>query len=196
MAPELELLRRPYATYGRLAAQRQAGRTLLWRRPLLVCLVLGVSIALAATGRASAGLVAGTALCWSFVPAVQMAAFALVARGLAPPRAPTFSSAADLFFMGHLPWSLWLLLVAGATAFAFPEGVAAWPPAVRTAMLASAAVPAFTTVALTFAFWRAVLALPRRRAALATAAYHGLVWGFALLYSALAAQFWPRLLSP
>lgn len=195
IGPDLALVRSPFATYRAVARERRAtGAVALWRRPLLVALVLGVSIALGATGRASAGLVLGTALCWSFVPAVQLTAFALV-RHRARVTVP-FASAADLFFMGHLPWSLWLLLVAGGVALTFPGGAAGWPGVVHAAVAVSALVPALGTTVLTFAFWREAAGLPRRRALLATAGYHALVWGFGIVYAALAAQYWPRAFAP
>jgi hypothetical protein len=192
---EVALVRHPFAAYRALArSHRPTGIVALARRPLLVCLVLGVSIALAATGRASAGLVLGTALCWSFVPAVQLAALALVRRRTRVAR--PLSSAADLFFMGHLPWSLWLLLVAGLAALTWPQGAAGWPAPLHAAIALSALLPAFGSAVLTFAFWREAAGLAHRRALKATAAYLALVWGFGLVYVALVAQYWPRAFAP
>ena len=196
MAPEIHLILHPSTTYRRIAAPRvESGAVVLLRRPLLVCLTLGVSVALAATGRVTAGLVLGAAACWSLVPAVQMAAFATMMRFTPRPRQLPFSSAADLFFMGHLGWSLWLLAVAGAAAATFPAGAAWWPQGAATTLLGTALVPAIVTLRITAAYCREVFGLSERRALLATALYEGLVWGFGVLYAGWAIQLWPRILA-
>ena len=197
MSPELDLTLFPTATYRKLSAEETgaspSGPVRLLRRPLLIGLVLGVSVALGATGRASAGLVLSCALAWSFVPAVQLAAFALTTR-IVTGRPPADARAVDLFFMNHLPWSLWLLTVSGGAALAFPDGVAGWPDAVHAAATASILVPIAATARITRAYFGEVAGLPPRRARAATALYQGLVWAFAIGFASWAVQVGPRFL--
>jgi hypothetical protein len=199
MSHEMKLMAAPAATYRLLAAQDgSAGLRVLLRRPLFVCLVLGVAVTLGATGRVSAGGVLSSALVWSHALLVQMAALAAtmaVARHVLHAAAVPFARATDLFFMGHLPWSLWLLGLAGAAAVEFPEGVARWPSAVQTAVIASGLVPIVLTFRITLAFGREVLALPRRAAWLAAAFYAALIYAYTIAHAGWATALWSRSLT-
>ena len=71
MSAELRLIIAPGDTYARLARGRSAiGPIGALRRPLLIALVLGASVALAATRHVTPGLLLSTTLCWSFVVVV------------------------------------------------------------------------------------------------------------------------------
>ena len=195
MPIEIDLIRAPSVTYRRLTAERpREGAAIFFRRPLLVCLVLGVSVALGATGRVSTGLVLSAAAVWSFVPAVQLAALGVTTR-LFTGRPPARRTV-DLFFMGHLPWSLWLIALSGAAALTFPDGVAGWPRAVVTAATCSIVVPIAATARIVRAYFAEIAGLPPGRARAATALYEGLVWGFAIAFASWAVQAGPRFLGP
>src|SRR5262245_59965528 len=194
MSSGLSLMADPRATYRRLSDSPTptAARVLL-RGPLLLCLVLGVSVSLGATGRLSVEGVLSAGLTWSFAPAVQLAALAVVMKSTRT--AVPLTRATDLFFLGHLPWSLWMLAVSGAAALTFPAGIAGWPAAVRDAATLSALLPLAVTARITSAFCREVLALPAGAARRATALYLTLVWGFVIAYAAWTTQLWPRMLA-
>jgi hypothetical protein len=71
----------------------------------LIALVVGITTSVAATGRTTLTLVASGAVCWSFVPVVQLFTGVLFVRGARIPRA----QALERYFELHRPWSLWLL---------------------------------------------------------------------------------------
>jgi hypothetical protein len=71
----------------------------------LIALVIGITTSVAATGRTTLMLVASGAVCWSFVPVVQLFTGVLFVRGARIPRA----QALERYFALHRPWSLWLL---------------------------------------------------------------------------------------
>ena len=74
-------------------------------------LVLGTVIALVSTGSATLQTVASAASYWLIVPLIQFAlAFLLVIT--APERRVSAARAVELMWVGHLPWTLWLLAVA------------------------------------------------------------------------------------
>src|SRR5262245_4671414 len=112
MSPELGLMVFPRATYAALvreAAPASAATAL--RRPFVVAAVIGVSVSIAATGRATPALVASTTLSWSYVVLLQLAiAVPLIARHAR--RTVGLARAIDLFFAGHAPWSLLALAAA------------------------------------------------------------------------------------
>src|SRR3954468_23126688 len=133
MSPELRLIVAPRETYAALAAlpARVSALTAL-RRPALAALMIGVSVAMTATGRATPALVLSTTITWSYIVLLQLAvALPLIAP--AARRARGVAPALDLFFAGHAPWSLSILL-AGAL-LPLPFG---WP---TSPVLLAAVVP-------------------------------------------------------
>ncbi len=186
MSPEIGLMVSPRRTYAALAAVACPTPILVaLRRPALAALVLGVSIAIAATGRVTPALVLSTTLCWSFAVAIQ-AAVALVLIAGPARRTVGVARAFDLFFAGHAPWSLWLL------------AVAAWAPSQlgRPLMpvLVAAIVPLALTVRIVSAFFREVVELDPREARRRTAIHQLTIWGVLGLLSAAAVQIIPRVL--
>jgi len=94
------------------------------RRPALAALVMGVSIAVAATGRVTPALVLATTITWSYIVLLQLA----IALPVLAPRARRtvgVARAVDLFFAGHAPWSL--VALAAAAWSPSPIGPPAWP---------------------------------------------------------------------
>jgi hypothetical protein len=186
MSLELRLMRSPGETYA-LRARARSRTTLLTaiRRPLLVAIVLGVSIAKAATGHVTPALVASTTICWSFVVVLQVA----IALGLmagAAGRTVGRARALDLYFAGHAPWSLWIL--AAAAWSPSPLGRPAWP------LLIAAVVALFLTVRITNAFFREVLELDPRHALARTVAQQAMTWGSFVILFGTAVAWMPRVL--
>lgn len=176
----------PGETYAVLA--RASARGTLFtavRRPLLVALVLGVSVAKAATGHVTPALVASTTLCWSFVVVLQ-AAIALGLMAGAARRTVGMARALDLYFAGHAPWSLWLL------------AAAAWSPSPIgrpiAPLLLAAIVPLLLTVRTTNAFCREVLELDPRHAFVRTVVQQAVTWGSLVILFGTAVALMPRIL--
>ena len=184
MTPELRLMVAPARTYAFLARQPSpVGPLTALRRPLLVVLVIGVSMAIAGTRHVTPALALGTTLAWAFVVILQIAIALLLIAGPSR-RTVGRSRALDLFFASHAPWSLWLL---GVVALPAPLGRPVTP------LLVLAVVPLAMTIRAIAAFFREVLQYGSRRAAVHTAIHQAITWGaFVLLYgSAVALQ--PRL---
>src|SRR5687767_5537725 len=119
---DLRVMLAPMASYRRLVEQPPvAGARTLLRRPALVALVVGTLVTLGNAGQLLPTLLVGSVLSWSWVPALQLLIAApLIA--LARRRRVPLSAAVDLFFMNHLPWSLWLMGLAALLMAWFPHG--------------------------------------------------------------------------
>lgn len=176
----------PAATYAALAASRADAS---WARalagPLLAGLVLGTSLSIAATHVASLTAAIGVAVFWSFVPAVQLMTALIVCRR-APRRKVTLPRAIELLFLGHLPYSLWLLAFAGST-FVLAPG-----PALMYWLLATLAVPVAWTPLLIARFSSEVLGCTPRDARRRATLHQVLTWTGILTLALLAAQPWAR----
>jgi hypothetical protein len=97
--------------------------------------------------------------------------------------------AIDLYFMGLLPWSAWLLGIAAVASFTPPAREATlW-----SAVLFSAPVPFIWARIVTFAFLRRALGLSRKRSLAAVALNLAIVWGAILAFFLLSGQLWPRI---
>src|SRR3954454_8458493 len=155
MSPELRLIVAPRETYAALAAvPARVSALAALRRPALVALVIGVAVAMTATGRATPALVLSTTLTWSYIVLLQLAvALPLIAP--AARRARGVAPALDLFFAGHAPWSLFTLL-AGAL-LPLPLGLET-----TRALLLVAVVPLLLTGRIVAAFFSEVLGMDRR----------------------------------
>ena len=187
MSPELRVLTAPPSAYQELAPGHRAGLAGALKRPLLVAIVTGTAISMYAARRATLGLAVSGVLTWSFAAVVQtLAAAALVASSKR--RTVSVPAGVDLLFMGHAPWSLWLL-AAAAWAVWLPR-----PTDMDFIVAATAVVPLSWTVVILFAFCRRVLHDGPRQAAIRTLFHQSLVWTFAGAYIAIVVQLWPRLL--
>lgn len=197
---ELQVAFAPAATYQRLlspagagpaafdsAQTRKAGhyvRSL--RRPALVVLVIAVMAPIMAVQRVTLGLVATAALSWSFAVLLQsIVALAIIAS--VPAKRIGVLPALDLWFAGHVPYSLWMLLVFGATAMVTSANM-------RLVIL-SAAFPAIWTALIVTAFCRTVLGTSASGAVWRAAAHFVAIWVITLSYIAWAAGGWFQLIS-
>jgi hypothetical protein len=154
---------------------------------LLVVLVLGTSLTIAATGTVSIGLVATITLAWSGVVLIQLLA-ALAVVGLAPRRRLPLGQATAAFFRLHLPWSAWLLAWALFTWITAPAGRHS------TFIMWTALVPACWSAVLIYRFCREVLADAHRAAIVRTCAHQAIIWTSFVVIGGAAVGLWPRVL--
>lgn len=183
MSPELQLIVSPARTYALLARQPSpVGPFTALRRPLLVALVLGASVAMSATRHVTPALFLSVTLCWTFVIVLQIA---IAVTMIAGPSRQTVGlpRALDLFFASHAPWSLWLLAVASV-----PD------PFAGLHLLLLGIVPMVLTGRMILAFFREVLHLDRRRAMGRTALHQTITWVALVLLYGSAVALRPRIL--
>jgi hypothetical protein len=192
---ELRVALSPAATYRELLADERARAWRMLVRPAMFLLVLGTAVSIMLTRRPTLGVIAVSAIFWSFVVLWQLIAGAAVIAS-APGRRVGLLRGLDLWFAGHLPYSLWLL------AIAMLVEVSGKAPLVL--FLCSALIPAAWTVSIAAAFCRIVLATTaagaRWRMAIHQAAMLGVatsyvLWsagGYASVASFLARQLGQR----
>lgn len=187
MSPDLRVMLSPSSAYRALAPQA-AGTTLraALARPVLVAVVIGCALAISATGRITIGLALSSILCWSFAPALQI----LTGARMLTPRTGDLGTAArmDLWFMGHAPWSLWML--ASAAIFTWSPGATR----IEVFVVASALIPAVWTGIITCAFCRVVQQAPVRSAVRRAIAHQAVTLAVVVAYLFLVARPWVRLL--
>jgi hypothetical protein len=147
----------------------------------MVLLVIAVMVPIAAVQRVTIGLVATAALSWSFAIVVQaLAAAAVIAS--APRRQLRIAAALDLWFAGHLAYSLWILVALGWISTSYSASI--------ELVILSAIVPAIWTMSVVAAFCRTVLLTTPAGARWRTAAHFVAIWGFTLSYIAWVAGGW------
>ena len=179
---------RPMRSYARFAPHAGGSAWLAVRRPALLALVIGLSLAMASTREADAITVISVALYWSVVPAVQwVAAFVLIRS--AANRAAPIAGALDLCFIANGPWLIWLVGFAGWAALPAPLARSMWP------ILTAALIPMAWTPILVFSFCRAVLNDARPAALRRTVVHQAAIWGIFFVAWSNAVQFWPRVIA-
>ena len=182
---ELQIALAPQASYQRFRSAVLPGRLHVLRRLALIVLVIAVMAPIMAVQRVTLGLVATAALSWSFVVALQaMVGIGLIAS--APSRSVGALQALDLWFAGHLPYSVWMLCAFGLTAMAKTGPI-------RLVIL-SAVVPAIWTAIIVAAFCRTVLGTTPSGARWRAVAHFVSIWAITLGYIAWAAGGWFQLL--
>ena len=185
---ELHVALAPDTTFPRLIARHSYVHGLrALRRPAMVLLVIAVLAPMMAVQRVTITLVATAALSWCFVLAIQT----LVAVGViasAPARRVPLVPALDLWFAGHLPYSLWMLVAFGVMAESQSGPLRLF--------VSAAVVPAVWTAIIVASFCRAVLGTTGLGACWRTAVHLIAVWAIALSYIAWAAGGWFQLLPP
>src|SRR5262245_40593254 len=161
LSPDARVAFRPEATYHALLTEAPSSPWLALRRPALVLFVIAVGVSIAATHQVTISLLLTTAAVWSAIVLIQMAIGAAVISS-SPSRNVGFAQALDLWFAGHLPYSLWILALPMLTVVpvATPHEI----------MGISLVVPLVWTTFIVTAFCRVVLGLSpaaaRRRAAI------------------------------
>jgi len=184
---EVEVMLRPTRTYRRLAEEVDAkavSTTVVWhaiRRPLFAAFMIGAFTSLTTSGQLNAFLVLDGMLFWSFVPLLQLLIMACLVLVFARRRLPA-AKAIDLFFIGHGPWFLWLLAIAGSCLFIPTKQIFLWPVMSGWLMpISLLGVWAWSNVT-TFGFLRGALNLTFARAATALLVYVFLLIGIISSY--------------
>jgi hypothetical protein len=169
----------------RLQAESEATWMRALERPALVTLLVGVSVAIVAAGHASPALVVSTTLSWSWVVLVQVAIALAMTRARRP--APAISAARrfELWFAGHVPWTVWLLIVVLLRRLV--------PDLPLEGLIASMLVPMAWTARIAAAFVRVVLGRSAGEAWARAALHQAALVAVILSYIAWAAGGWFRL---
>lgn len=184
-SPDVHVMVSPSRAYAEAVRAPARGAWAAVRRPALVALAIATSTAFSSTAHLTLALLVSGLACWSFVPLVQTAtAVAVIWRAESTPL--PLARRLDLWFMGHLPSSLWIVIagfiIGNAPAHALPE----------RPLLLSALIAIVWTNVISAAFCRVVLG-DSRRAAIARVSVHQVVtWGIALLYFSWAVALWER----
>jgi hypothetical protein len=183
MSAELAVMLSPSREYQGLAERREAGT---WPRalggPAFFALVLGCVLSIGTTGVITPSLLVSAMICWSFVPILQVLNGLVLIRGGVRDR----RRALELLFLGHAPWSLWVL------AFA---AVVSGSPHSQLIALATIIAPALWTWRILTAFCREILGLPAS-AARRRVMVHGLITlALVLVYAQLTAGLVSRALA-
>lgn len=162
ISDDLVVLVRPFRGYARAHEAATPGAWTLLRGPLRWLLVIGAFVALTTAGRLAWYHVVLPATVWAVFPAMQ-SAWVLVAARAMRSRAPA-SVVIDLYFRGHGVWYL-LLIVVAAVCLLAPEPAEVLE-AVSTAGLVMPIFVCATALStwVTYAMFRAGLALSRSRA--------------------------------
>lgn len=176
---------RAYAAYA--PAHTGSGLWIAIRRPLFVALILGVTIAMTATHTVAAPVVVSLTICWSVAVVIQLVT-ALLVVGPSSRRTVPMSRALDLFFLGHAPWSLWLLVIGGMST---------WTPDLVGLLLVvlTMLVPAVLTTRIVAAFSAVVLGASDRVAMSRAWLHHAITWMAILLLLSAAVALWPRVIA-
>ena len=166
----------PEETYAALVREPAAAYGLLARAAVLL-LVFATIASIILTGRITATLVATAAVTWAFVVVLQIVIGAVVILS-ASTRRVGVARALDLWLASHLPYSLWLLMIASWLIFA-----ATFPPFIMTLTVI---VPAAWTVIIAAAFCRVVLDVSARGARWRVALHQSLAWLCVMAYLVFA----------
>lgn len=117
-SPDVRVMLRPAGAYQELVQQGSGeGKWNAMRRPVFMVFLLGCLVSLVTAGTLNPRLFAAGALNGLFVPLLEIGVLAGVWRSR---RALPFLRTVDLFFMGHGPWVLWLLVMCAIWVFASP----------------------------------------------------------------------------
>jgi hypothetical protein len=171
-----------------LAGPLRTGAPALLTRPALMLLVIASFITLVNAGELYPTLLLGSLLAFAFVPLLQMAVAAPLIAACRPRL--RLSSALDLFFVAHGPWSLWLMAFTLVLVAKLPGGIDGAGD-VRMAAV-STLLPITWTSLILLGYARTVLALPLVRAVLWTLVYEAIIWMCAYFYLAAATfRMWP-----
>ena len=177
----------PRRAYAQHAAEPDGSVRHVIGRLAFIALVQGLAIAMAATHTVAAPVVVSVTICWTAALLVQLFA-ALILIASAPRRPITLTRALELLFLGHAPWTLWLLLCGAALTWAPEIPGLSWIPVL--AMI----VPIAATARIVTAFGEQVLGLSHRHAIRRTLVHQGTIVGTLVAFFSTAVQLWPRII--
>jgi len=111
LSADARVLLQPATTYRAIGKQTvpSGGAWRAWRRPLFIVCFIGGCLSIAATGAVTLRLTLSTAVVWSFIPLIDVAALYLVVRGH---ERRAFATVVDLFCSGFGAYLLWTLGIA------------------------------------------------------------------------------------
>jgi hypothetical protein len=134
------------------------------------------------SGRLTARLVLGCTIAWSFVPAFEVAAFAIVRQRARSIR--TFARDLELFSAGRRPWAAFLAALAAVASFLTPFQINDWSeaPATLAVLTPIAAAVAFRSGYLDFRFYREALGRAPAAAMLDALLQRAICWTAVLVY--------------
>jgi len=182
LSTEVQIALAPNTTYRTLVADNEAvGVWRMLRRPLVVLLVNATAVPIMAVQRITVALFAWSIASFGFVVLIQM----LVGAGIiasARSRRASMAQSLDLWFAGHVPYSLCLLIVAAVFA--------STPYASLDGLVALAAIPAAWTAVIVAAFCRHVMGTSRAGARWRATAHFVVTWAIAFELVALSAGGW------
>ena len=183
----LQLALAPARTYTRVAATMDNARWTSLAEPVaLTALTTGVAVAMVATRRVTAGLIVTIAASWSFTLLIQALA-AAVLIGSVRQRPISTARAFELLFLGHAPWTLWMLGMAALAMWGYSFDL--------TRIILSVVVPIAWTSIIVAAFSRRVLGTTGSGAVLRALVHQVIVWGCGLSYIGWAAGGWMRVVA-
>lgn len=170
---DARVLVRPARTFAFIAANPPSGPA--WRvacgRPLLFAFAIGCVVSLGATGTLTARIAGPATVYWMFVPLVEIAALAAVARRR-PAHVP-FAAAIDAYFTGHAAWTLLLIGLIAAIAVSPPS---AWWMLLTRFGLAGMLIVMMWSGYTNYCFYRVVLGSTRAAALRALALSRLITW--------------------
>jgi len=182
LSTEVQIAFAPNRTYRALIADDEAvGVWRMLRRPLLVLIVIATAVPIMAVQRITLALFAASIASFGFVVLIQMLVGATIIA-TARSRNVSITRAIDLWFAGHVPYSVSLLMVAAVFA--------ATPYASLDGLIALAAFPAAWTAAIVAAFCRQVLGTGTTGARWRAMAHFVVTWAIAFELVALSAGGW------
>jgi hypothetical protein len=184
LSPEVRIAFAPDKTYREVVAAdiEHVGGWRMLRRPLVVLLVIATAVPIMAVQRVTLALLAFSMGSFAFVVLIQIAVGAAIIASARSQRRVSMSRALDLWFAGHAPYSISLLVVAavfGATPYASLD-----------ALIAVAVIPAAWTAVIVAAFCRQVLGTSGAGARWRAAAHFAATWVIAFELVALSAGGW------
>jgi hypothetical protein len=179
---EVQIALAPDTTYRALvAADEDVGVWRMLRRPLIVLVVIATAVPTMAVQRVTLALFAWSIASFGFVVAIQMLVGVVIIASVRSRRV-SISRAIDLWFAGHVPYSVSLLVVAAVFA--------ATPYASLDGLIALAVFPAAWTAVIVAAFCRQVLGTGASGARWRATAHFVAIWSIAFEIVALSAGGW------
>jgi hypothetical protein len=187
-SPDVWVMLRPAMAYQWLVRQKiDEGNWTAAQRPLFMIVLLGCLVSLVTAGSLSMRLFAAGAINALFVPLLEIGVLVGLWRGK---RTIPFSRTVDLFFMGHGPWVLYLLVFSAIWAFASPTEAFVLTARWMWSLLVVALV---WSAYIDFCFLRHVLPESAARAAGKLLALRVITWGIGLVIFG-GGSLWPEIL--
>jgi hypothetical protein len=186
-SPDVWVMLRPAMAYQWLVRQKiDEGNWTAAQRPLFMIVLLGCLVSLVTAGSLSLRLFAAGAINALFVPLLEIGVLVGLWRSK---RTIPFSRTVDLFFMGHGPWVLYLLVFSAIWAFASPTDAFVLTARWMWSLLVVALV---WSAYIDFCFLRHVLPESAARAAGKLLALRIITWSVGLVIFG-GGSLWPEI---